>query len=116
MKTMPWIVWLDLDTEFGDDGSVRAIFNTPAHPYTRALLSSVPAVDRTVDRLYSIPGHPPPLWDLPPGCRFAARCRWTEPRCLDSYPPMLPGRRAGQETHAASCWKLEDSGWDNTEC
>ena len=97
-------------------GSVRDIFNAPAHPYTRALLSSVPAVDRTVGRLYSIPGHPPPLWDLPPGCRFAARCRWTEPRCLDTYPPMLPGRGAGETVHAASCWKLEDPGWDNLEC
>ena len=97
-------------------GPVRAIFNTPAHPYTRALLSSVPALDRTVDRLYSIPGHPPALWDLPPGCRFAPRCRWAEPRCLEEYPPTLPGRGAGEKVHSASCWKLEDPEWDNVEC
>ena len=99
-----------------EHGPVRAIFNTPAHPYTRALLSSVPAVDRTVERLYSIPGHPPPLWDLPPGCRFAARCRWAEPRCLVEYPPAFPGRAAGEENHTASCWRLDDPGWDNPEC
>ena len=97
-------------------GPVRAIFNTPAHPYTRALLGSVPALDRTVERLYSIPGHPPPLWNLPPGCRFAPRCRWAEPRCLGEYPPTLPGRGAGTELHTASCWKLEDPEWDNAAC
>ena len=97
-------------------GPVRAIFNTPAHPYTRALLSSVPAVDRTVERLYSIPGQPPSLWDLPPGCRFEPRCRWAEPRCRDEYPPTLPGRGAGEAVHSASCWKLEEPAWDNARC
>ena len=99
-----------------EHGPVRAIFNTPAHPYTRALLDSVPALDRTVDRLYSIPGHPPPLWNLPSGCRFAPRCRWAEPRCLDNYPPTLPGRGTEQELHTASCWKLEDFEWNNIAC
>ncbi|MCY4453180.1 MAG: ABC transporter ATP-binding protein [Immundisolibacterales bacterium] len=97
-------------------GPVRAIFNTPAHPYTQALLSSVPAVDRTVERLYSIPGQPPSLWDLPPGCRFEPRCRWAEPRCRREYPPVLPGRGAGDAAHSASCWKLEDPEWDNPRC
>ena len=97
-------------------GPVRAIFNTPAHPYTQALLSSVPAVDVTVDRLYSIPGQPPSLWNLPPGCRFAPRCRWAQSRCRDEYPPTLPGRGTGQAVHSASCWKLEDPAWDNARC
>ncbi|HXV09900.1 MAG TPA: ABC transporter ATP-binding protein, partial [Burkholderiales bacterium] len=57
-----------------ESGSVRDIFNHPSHPYTQALLRSVPSMDEDVERLYSIDGQPPALWDLPEGCRFAPRC------------------------------------------
>ncbi len=97
-------------------GPVRAIFNSPAHPYTRALLSSVPAVDRTVDRLYSIPGQPPMLWDLPRGCRFAPRCEWADSHCHQEYPPTVPSLDAEQAVHTASCWKLDDIGLENVRC
>src|SRR5207245_1650081 len=52
-----------------ESGPVREIFNKPSHPYTQALLSSVPTMDERVERLYSITGQPPALWDLPVGCR-----------------------------------------------
>lgn len=91
-----------------EHGPVRAIFNRPAHPYTQALLNSVPAMDRTVARLYSIPGQPPMLWDLPAGCRFAPRCSSAEARCHREYPPEFPGDVAAEGAHSASCWKLED--------
>jgi oligopeptide/dipeptide ABC transporter ATP-binding protein len=88
-----------------ESGDVRAIFNRPSHPYTQALLASVPTMDERVDRLYSISGQPPALWDLPPGCRFAARCPHADQRCRRDYPPSFT---AG-EGHTADCWRLEDA-------
>ena len=57
-------------------GSVRDIFNNPSHPYTEALLASVPKMEEDVERLYSIEGQPPTLHDLPEGCPFAPRCQY----------------------------------------
>jgi oligopeptide/dipeptide ABC transporter ATP-binding protein len=86
-----------------ESGPVRELFNHPAHPYTRALLQSVPSMDEDVARLYSIEGQPPALWDLPPGCRFAARCPHAEDRCREAYPPSF----TVGDGHTADCWKLE---------
>ena len=88
-----------------ESGDVRAIFNRPSHPYTQALLASVPTMDERVDRLYSISGQPPALWDLPAGCRFAPRCPHADQRCRRDYPPIFT---AG-EGHTADCWRLEDA-------
>jgi len=84
-----------------ESGSVRDIFNHPSHPYTQALLRSVPNMDEDVERLYSIEGQPPALWDLPEGCRFAARCAHADDRCQREYPPPVTVSR----DHTASCWK-----------
>jgi peptide/nickel transport system ATP-binding protein len=66
-----------------------ALFSGPRHPYTEALLSSVPKLDQDRDQgLYSIPGRPPDLSDLPLGCRFAARCRYAEPDCHVQEPAL----------------------------
>ena len=86
-----------------ESGAVRDIFNHPAHPYTQALLHSVPSMDQDVERLYSITGHPPALWDLPEGCRFAARCPHADDRCRRDYPPSFDVGNG----HTASCWRLE---------
>jgi oligopeptide/dipeptide ABC transporter ATP-binding protein len=86
-----------------ETGSVRDIFNHPAHPYTEALLNSVPKLEERTARLYSIDGQPPLLWNLPPGCRFAPRCPYTEARCETEYPPSF--RVA--EGHTADCWRLQ---------
>jgi oligopeptide/dipeptide ABC transporter ATP-binding protein len=86
-----------------ESGPVRDIFNRPSHPYTQALLSSVPSMDEDVERLYSIAGQPPALWDLPEGCRFAARCPHVDERCRREYPPTFD---VGQ-SHTADCWRLE---------
>jgi peptide/nickel transport system ATP-binding protein len=86
-----------------ESGPVREIFNHPSHPYTQALLSSVPSMDDDVERLYSIGGQPPALWDLPTGCRFAARCQYAEDRCRHEYPPEF----TLSEGHTASCWRLK---------
>ena len=70
-----------------EQGDVRQIFNNPSHPYTEALIQSVPKMEVTEERLYSIPGSPPALWDLPQGCAFAPRCRYVHDRCMEEYPP-----------------------------
>ena len=86
-----------------EHGSVRDIFNNPSHPYTEALLSSVPRMDRVVDRLFSIEGQPPPLHDLPVGCAFADRCPVVMDKCRESYPEI----KAVSDGHTAACWKVE---------
>lgn len=86
-----------------ETGPVRDIFNHPSHPYTQALLRSVPSMDQNVERLYSIEGQPPALWNLPEGCRFAARCPLADERCQQRYPPSF----AISDSHSASCWRLE---------
>lgn len=66
------------------------IFNEPYHPYTQRLLRAFPDVERPGARLASIPGNPPRLDDLPPGCRFEPRCdcRWREAICAQKPPPL----------------------------
>ena len=92
-----------------ETADVRNLFNKPVHPYTQALMASVPQMDRT-DRLFAIDGQPPALWDLPEGCRFAERCSHARPHCHQEYPGMF---QAGDDHHA-SCWMLDES-WSNTE-
>lgn len=86
-----------------EQGTVRDIFYNPSHPYTRALLRSLPTID--TDRgaqLVSIPGTPPDLYAPPEGCEFASRCSECMKLCRANRPPMYT---AG-EGHIASCWKL----------
>ncbi|HIM81638.1 MAG TPA: ABC transporter ATP-binding protein [Dehalococcoidia bacterium] len=83
-------------------GSVRDIFNKPSHPYTEALLASVPKMEEDVDRLYAIEGQPPLLHDLPVGCSFADRCPYVMDRCREEYPPEFPV----DEGHYSACWRL----------
>ena len=91
-------------------GPVHAIFDRPGHPYTQALLDSVPRLERRVTRLYAIQGQPPALFDLPPGCRFAERCPFADVRCREQYPPSF----ALGPDHEASCWRLEEPTWTPT--
>ena len=86
-----------------EHGSVRDIFNNPSHPYTEALLASVPRMDRVVDRLFSIEGQPPPLHDLPVGCSFADRCPVVMDKCIETYPEI----KTVSDDHTAACWKVE---------
>lgn len=86
-----------------EHGTTRELFNNPAHPYTQALMSSVPKMEEHVEKLYSIEGSPPALFNLPVGCRFAARCPYVEDRCRAEYPPTY----VGPDGHTAACWRLE---------
>lgn len=75
-----------------------AIFKSPAHPYTQALLAAVPRPDqKRGERLAAIGGQPPNLVNLPPGCPFAPRCRKAQPRCRKELPLLEnvgPNQRA----------------------
>ncbi len=86
-----------------ETGPVREVFNHPSHPYTQALIASVPKMARSTARLHTIEGQPPVLSNLPKGCRFEARCPHAEARCREAYPGSFT---VGTE-HAASCWRLE---------
>jgi oligopeptide/dipeptide ABC transporter ATP-binding protein len=83
-------------------GPVTQVFDNPSHPYTQALIASVPKMTGGARRLYTIEGQPPPLMDLPEGCRFAARCAYAERRCEEAYPDSFS---VGGD-HTADCWRL----------
>ncbi len=86
---------------------VDTIYNAPRHPYTQELLKAFPDLTRPSARLASIPGHPPRLDALPPGCRFAPRCPAAFERCHVEAPPLYS---VGQG-HVASCFLVaEDDG------
>ncbi len=85
-----------------ETGGVREIFNSPSHPYTEALLASVPKLEEDVERLYAIEGQPPALHDLPPGCSFADRCPYVMERCREEFPPAFQV----SESHQSACWRL----------
>ncbi len=89
-----------------EQGDVRQIFNNPSHPYTEALIRSVPKMEEAEERLYSIPGQPPALWDLPQGCSFAPRCRYVFDKCHEEFPPDFDV--GGGQT--AACWMRESEG------
>jgi peptide/nickel transport system ATP-binding protein len=67
---------------------VRELFHHPKHPYTRALLRSMPKLGEHRDRLEAIPGQVPDLARLPSGCAFRDRCPDVAPACADIRPPL----------------------------
>jgi len=84
-----------------EEGPTRAIFRTPRHPYTRALLASLPRLDEGEGaRLRTIPGLPPNLSRVPKGCAFHPRCAYAEERCRTDEPRL----ETVGEGHRKSCW------------
>jgi oligopeptide/dipeptide ABC transporter ATP-binding protein len=67
---------------------VYDIYERPAHPYTKALLESIPRVDQKGQELTVIKGLPPALTDPPAGCAFHPRCRFAKERCTTEEPPL----------------------------
>jgi peptide/nickel transport system ATP-binding protein len=85
-------------------GSVSDVLKRPRHPYTRALLAAVPAPNAPVGSAFSgLPGAPPDLANLSPGCAFAPRCSLAMPKCRTISPPM---RAHG--AHRAACWATQE--------
>ncbi|OGN94552.1 MAG: dipeptide/oligopeptide/nickel ABC transporter ATP-binding protein [Chloroflexi bacterium RBG_13_51_18] len=81
----------------------RDIFKAPKHPYTKALIDSVPRLEVKDERLYSIEGQPPSMFRLPPGCRFRPRCPVAMDICGEQEPPEVKLN----EDHAVSCWRVK---------
>jgi oligopeptide/dipeptide ABC transporter ATP-binding protein len=80
-----------------ESGSAAAIYHDPKHPYTMALLRSVPRLDRPREaRLEPIEGSPPDLTRLDGGCAFRPRCRFAIAACAASIPPLAPSGAPGQ--------------------
>ena len=78
----------------------KTLFTEPKHRYTSSLMAALP--ERALaagTKLFSIPGAPPSLTNLPVGCRFAARCLWTTNECRAGYPDL-----SGDDTHTFSCF------------
>jgi oligopeptide transport system ATP-binding protein len=83
----------------------ETLFARPRHPYTRALLKSVPRLDSLPGaELATIPGLPPDLSNLPAGCPFRPRCPLAMPKCAESYPPNV-----GTADHPVHCFAEEGS-------
>jgi len=74
-----------------ESGPVRALLKNPRHPYTMGLLGSLPSLSRHRERLVSIPGSVPSLWEVPSGCPFHPRCSYAIPGRCDqgSCPPLV---------------------------
>jgi oligopeptide/dipeptide ABC transporter ATP-binding protein len=85
---------------------VAELFYNPKHPYTEALLGSVPDLEEDVEWLTSISGQPPQLDDMPPGCSFEPRCPYAFERCHEEYPREF----TVDDQHIARCWRLDDAG------
>ncbi len=88
-------------------GTVRDIFKTPRHPYTFALLGSLPRLDKVHGtRLTAIPGLPPDLIDLQAGCPFAPRCPYAVEQCWNETPRLET--TDGSDLHTVACWRWEE--------
>ena len=86
-----------------EQGSVRELYNDPKHPYTEALLKSIPMVGDKGE-LYVIPGQPPNLAELPEGCYFHPRCPHVMTKCKSQTPPEV---QIG-DGRVAACWLPAD--------
>jgi peptide/nickel transport system ATP-binding protein len=85
-----------------EQASASALFTAVRHPYTEALLESIPKLEMASHtRLEAIGGRPPDLVNLPTGCTFAPRCRYAQDRCLVEEPALVPD--ATDPTHLVAC-------------
>ena len=88
---------------------VKTLFAKPLHPYTQGLMGSIPVLGKIKDQLDVIPGNVPNLIDLPPGCRFAPRCRarinYQLPICTESEPALTEAAPG----HSVRCWLYQDA-------
>jgi oligopeptide transport system ATP-binding protein len=81
-----------------ETAEIQIIFKNPIHPYTQALLATIPSLDHDVDKLKTIPGEPPNLLQLPTGCPFQERCSQVSAACTEN----IPLRRV-ENRHVVKC-------------
>ncbi|MBP6898532.1 MAG: ABC transporter ATP-binding protein [Burkholderiaceae bacterium] len=87
-----------------EEADVLDLFERPQHPYTRALMASMPAMNTTARRLTEIPGLVPAPHELGRGCAFAARCGQALPRCREQRPALVD-----QGGHQVACFAVHDA-------
>jgi len=84
-----------------EESPIRDLYSNPCHPYTIGLLGSLPRIhQKGHQRLYSIEGMPPMLYQKPQRCPFSPRCRWVVDRCREENPPLVEV----DEKHRVACW------------
>jgi len=84
-----------------EEAEVKELYANPQHPYTISLLSSLPRVDeKGRQKLASIEGLPPVLYQKPTACPFAPRCKFVIDRCWNENPPLLEVATG----HKTACW------------
>ncbi len=83
-----------------ESAGTRELFNNPTHPYTIALMNSLPRLEVKVPKLYSIEGQPPDLRNMPAGCAFAPRCPEAKDICRTSFPTTT----TVNDGHEVRCW------------
>jgi oligopeptide/dipeptide ABC transporter ATP-binding protein len=92
-----------------EQADVKALFAKPLHPYTQGLLGSIPILGQIKELLDVIPGSVPNLIDLPPGCRFAPRCRARTDYQLSICADQEPDLNEAASGHVVRCWLYQDS-------
>jgi peptide/nickel transport system ATP-binding protein len=83
-----------------EEGDVRTILKEPKHPYTIGLLNSLPKLEVSQERLYSIPGNVPIPGSIQMGCRFSPRCEQADDKCRTQMPEL----KTVGANHRARCW------------
>lgn len=86
-----------------EEATTEIIFGNPRHPYTRYLIDSLPKFGDKTPR-DSVPGSPPSLADLPPGCPFHPRC----PHVMDICKAQMPNTIMLKQSHKVACWLVEE--------
>jgi peptide/nickel transport system ATP-binding protein/oligopeptide transport system ATP-binding protein len=86
-----------------EEAGKEDIFASPAHPYTRGLLKSIPKLAVDADRLEAIPGQVPSPLKYPSGCHFRDRCAYVFDRCVQENPPLIELSNG----HRSACWIAE---------
>lgn len=90
-----------------ETGSKEDVFRNTANPYSRALIESIPRRGVKNQKLRTIPGVPPELFDDIEGCPFAPRCERATQRCREVKPILAPQRSTGGHPHLAACYYAE---------
>ena len=85
-----------------EQADALALFENPCHPYTKALLKSIPRLDQEVEMLHSIKGTVPNPYDMPKGCKFCDRCECSMAKCLEKEPELFDVKG-----HKIRCWLFE---------
>jgi peptide/nickel transport system ATP-binding protein len=91
-----------------EKGTVKEIFENPAHPYTIGLMKSKPVLGKKIDRLFNIPGNVPNPINMPDYCYFKDRCDQCTSKCNGEY----PGEIWLSDTHMVTCYNVSKEQWE----